>query len=97
LDVVTLEEERLAGGALALLAAVHEHDPLLGGRAQDRLLLVDLDLDAHRLETHDVLVTHGSIPREREEGRAALLSPASGLGVRLREPAGRSPAYVVGV
>ncbi len=58
LDVVTVEHEGLARGALALLAAVHEHDSLLGGGPQDRLILVDLDLDADRLESHDMLVGH---------------------------------------
>jgi hypothetical protein len=37
---------------------VHELDALLGGSAQDGLVLVDLDLDADRLEPDDVLVTH---------------------------------------
>jgi hypothetical protein len=61
LDVVTVEDERLAGGALAFLAAVHERDALLGGGAQHRLLLVDLDLDANRLESHDMLLAHISL------------------------------------
>ena len=58
LDVVALEDEGLAGGALPFLAAVHEHDALLGRGAQDVLILVDLDLDADRLETNDVLLAH---------------------------------------
>ena len=58
LDVVAVQDERLAGGALALLAAVHEHDALLGRGPQDGLVLGDLDLDAYRLEPHDVLVGH---------------------------------------
>ena len=37
---------------------MHELDALLGGGAQDGLVLVDLDLDADRLEPDDVLVTH---------------------------------------
>jgi hypothetical protein len=36
---------------------VHELDALLGGRAEDGLILVDLDLDADRLEPDDVLLT----------------------------------------
>ena len=66
LDVVAVEDERLAGRALAFLAAVHEHDSLLGRGAQDRLVLVDLDLDADRLESHDVLVGH-ELPHVRCE------------------------------
>ena len=58
LDVLAVEHERLAGRALPFLAAVHEHEALLERRAQDRLVLVDLDLDADRLEPHDVLVAH---------------------------------------
>ncbi len=65
LDVVAVEHERLAGGALPLLAAVHEHDALLGGGTQDRLVLVDLDLDADRLEPHDVLLTHDFLAQLR--------------------------------
>ena len=57
LHLIAVEQERLAGGALPLLAAVHEHDALLGRAAQDRLVLVDLDLDADRLEPDDVLLT----------------------------------------
>jgi hypothetical protein len=38
---------------------VHEHDPLLGRGSQDRLVLGYLDLDANRLEAHDVLVGQG--------------------------------------
>jgi len=37
---------------------VHEHDPLLGRGAQDRLILGHLDLDADRLEPDDMLVGH---------------------------------------
>jgi hypothetical protein len=40
---------------------VHEHDALLEGGAQDRLLLADLDLDADGLEAHNVLVAHDSL------------------------------------
>ncbi len=61
LDVLAVEEERLAGRALTFLAAVHEHDTLLEGRPQDRLILVRLDLDAYRLEPHDVLFAHDSL------------------------------------
>ena len=63
LDVLAVEDEGLARRALALLAAVHEHDSLLGRGAEDVLRLVDLDLDADRLETYDVLAVHGSLPR----------------------------------
>jgi len=38
---------------------VHEHDSLLGRGPQDRLGLVDLDLDADRLEPDCVLLRHG--------------------------------------
>jgi hypothetical protein len=58
LDVLAVQDEGLAGRALAFLAAVHERDALLGGRAQDGLVRVDLDLDADRLEPDVVLVPH---------------------------------------
>ena len=45
-----VEQERLARRALALLAAVHQHQPLPECSAQDRFVLVDLELDADRLE-----------------------------------------------
>jgi len=54
-----------AGGALALLAAVHEHDALLGSGSENRLLLVNLDLDAHRLEPDEMLVRHSCAPATR--------------------------------
>ena len=73
LDVVAVEHERLAGGALALLAAVHEHDSLLGRGPQDRLVLVDLDLDADRLEPHDMLVGHDPLAELRLAGRGQLV------------------------
>src|SRR5690242_5586546 len=61
LDILALEDERLAGGALPLLAAMHEHDSLLGRGPQDRLVLAHLDLDADRLEADDVLFAHGPL------------------------------------
>jgi hypothetical protein len=61
LDILTVEHERLAGGALPFLAAVHQHDALLEGGAQNRLLLADLDVDADGLEAHHVLVAHDSL------------------------------------
>src|SRR5580658_388545 len=60
LHVVAVEQERLAGRALPLLAAVHEHEALVEGGPQDRLLLIDLDLDANWLEPDDVLIAHPS-------------------------------------
>ena len=57
-DVVAVEDERLAGRALPFLAAVHEHDALLGGGAQDRLVLGDVDLDPDRFEPDAVLLCH---------------------------------------
>ncbi|MCO5555079.1 hypothetical protein L7F22_008619 [Adiantum nelumboides] len=62
LDVLALEHEGLAGRALALLAAVHELDALLGRGAKDVLVLVDLDLDADGLEPNDVFVAHECRP-----------------------------------
>jgi hypothetical protein len=62
LDLVAVEDERLAGGALPLLAAVHEHDPLLGRGPQNVLILRYLDLDADRLEADDVLFCHDPLP-----------------------------------
>jgi hypothetical protein len=58
LDVLALQHERLAGGALPLLAAVHELHTVLGGGPEDGLVLVDLDLDADRLEPDGVLPGH---------------------------------------
>jgi hypothetical protein len=58
LDVVAVEDEGFTRRALPLLAAVHEHDALLECAAEDRLVLVDLYLDADRLEPHDMLVGH---------------------------------------
>src|SRR4029077_16710482 len=77
LDGVAVEHERLAGRALSFLAAVHEHDALLEGGAQDRLFLADFDLDADGLEAHHVLVAHDSL------GGCVLTSP----GGRGRRPA----------
>ena len=37
---------------------MHEHDALTEGAVEDRLVLVDLDLDADRLEPMRVLLTH---------------------------------------
>jgi hypothetical protein len=37
---------------------VHELHTLLGGRSQNILVLVNLDLDTDRFETDDMLVTH---------------------------------------
>jgi len=58
LDVVPVKNERLARTALTFLAAVHEHDALLGRGPEDVLPLVDLDLDADRLEAHPMLLAH---------------------------------------
>ncbi len=57
IDIVAVEDEGFARGALTFLAAVHEHDSLLRGGAQDCLVLVDLDLDAHWLEAHQSLLS----------------------------------------
>src|SRR5262249_57654821 len=79
-DVLAVEQERLAGGALPFLAAVHQHDALLEGGAQDRLLLADLDLDADGLEAHHVLIAHDSLGWLRADltrwpRRAARMAP----------------------
>ena len=78
LDVLALEHERLAGGALAFLAAVHEHDALLGRGPQNRLILGDVDLDADGLEPHRVLVSH-LYPFARSLSQA-VLSPNAHSG-----------------
>src|SRR5262249_39226498 len=92
--VVALEQERLARGALPLLAPVHEHDPLLSRGAQDGLLLADLDLDADWLQPDDVLVAHPftssdtgapEIPESRREPSPAgppVRAPDRGLSPR---------------
>ena len=57
---LAVEQKRLAGRALALLAAVHEHQPLTEGAAENCLVLVDLELDADRLQPDVVLLSHKS-------------------------------------
>src|SRR3954452_16591917 len=62
---VAVEQEGLARRALALLAAVHEHDALAEGGVEDGLVLVGLHLDADRLEADCVGLPHGRLrPRE---------------------------------
>ena len=58
-----VEQERLAGRALPLLAAVHEHQALAEGCVEDRLVLVDLDLDVHRLKPDGELLPIDVAPR----------------------------------
>ena len=95
LDVLAVEHERLAGRALPLLAAVHEHDALLEGGAQDRLLLADLDLDADGLEAHHVLVAHDSLG-----GCAGVMGlgrpggPGDRAGLRAGRGTGRGPPRI---
>ncbi len=67
LDVLAVEDEGLAGRALAFLAAVHEHDSLLRRGTQDVLVLTDLDVDPDGLEVDDVAVGHG-LPRTLSDG-----------------------------
>ena len=55
---LAVQDERLARRALTLLAAVHEHDALPEGRVEDRLFLVDLDLDADGFETNGMRLAH---------------------------------------
>src|SRR5262249_10232268 len=62
---LAVQQERLAGRALTFLAAVHQHDALPEGGVEDRLVLVDLELDPHGLEARDVLLTHGDRPGAR--------------------------------
>ena len=80
LDVFPVEQEGLARGALAFLAAVHEHDSLLGRGPQDGLILGDIDLDAYRLEAHLVLICH-FCPLLSSPGRPRALG-LRGAGVR---------------
>ena len=54
-----VEQEGLAGCALPLLAAVHEHQALAECGVEDGLVLVGLHLDANRLETDGELLSHG--------------------------------------
>jgi hypothetical protein len=61
---------------------VHELDALLGGSAQDGLVLVDLDLDADRLEPDDVLVTHRWSSRARERAEVGRLRQGEGRSGR---------------
>src|SRR6202044_1679391 len=82
LNVLALEDERLARGALALLAAVHEHDALLGRGPQDRLILTDLDFDADRLKPYDVLVGHGPLADGGKSPRRSGWEGAAGPGLR---------------
>ena len=59
---LALQQERLAGRALAFLAAVHQHQSLAEGGVQDRLVLVGFDLDADRFKPHAVFVAHDRLP-----------------------------------
>jgi hypothetical protein len=56
---------------------VREHDALFESGTQDRLVFVDLDLDADRLEPDDVLFTHGYLA-ENFRGRDAAISEGKG-------------------
>ena len=47
-----VDQDRLAAGALAFLAAMRDGDPLAERRVQNRLVLFDLHLDANRLEAY---------------------------------------------
>src|SRR3954452_6584950 len=55
---VAVEQEGLARRALALLAPVHEHQPLPERGIEEGLVLVGLHLDADRLEPNGVLLAH---------------------------------------
>ena len=69
---VALEDEGLAGGALPFLTTVHQLHALLEGSTQDRLVLVDLDLDTHGLEANPVLVAHAGRSLHRGEENPSL-------------------------
>jgi hypothetical protein len=76
---LAVEQERLAGRALTLLAAVHEHEALPERAAQDRLVLVDFEFDAHRLQADVVGLSHSHSLDERRAGgeRRLTAAPAS--------------------
>ena len=78
---LAVEQERLARRALTLFASVHEHEPLLEGCVQDRLVLVDLDLETDWLEANGV----GSAQWLEAAGPPARLP----VVLRYAAPAGR--------
>ena len=79
---VAVQQEGLAGRALALLAAVHQHQALPEGGVEDGLVLVRLHLDADRLEPDGVLLAH--VPPWLAEGRVAAEPAAAGRRARSR-------------
>jgi len=85
---VAVEQERLAGRALPLLAAVHEHDALAESGGEDRLVLVDLHLDADGLQPRGVLLTHDRVLRRGRRRSARRLRRSETCSVSEREPAG---------
>ena len=98
---LAVEQERLAGRALALLAAVHQHQPLAEGAVQDGLVLVDFELDADRLESDLVGLAHecgAKTPKRRPVQDRSPLAAISRLGSRLfaRRTTGGAPPLVLG-
>ena len=59
---VALQHEGLARRALPFLAPVHQHDALPERRVENRLVLVGLDVDAHRFETNLMGLAHERTP-----------------------------------
>ena len=62
---LAVQQEGLARRALPLLAAVHQHQALAEGAVEDRLVLVDLEVDPDRLEPDRVLLAHGGSAQTR--------------------------------
>ena len=65
---LTVEQERFAGCALTLLAAVHQHQPLAEGAVQNGLVLVDFELDADRFQPDVEGLSHRRMPKGRQRG-----------------------------
>ena len=75
---LAVEQERLAGGALPLLAAVHQLQALPEGGVEDGLVLVDLEVDPDRLEPDVVLFTHLALASGSAMGAARATPPPAG-------------------
>src|SRR5439155_2970595 len=91
---LALDDERLAGRALTLLASVHEHYALPEGGLEDRFVLVGLNLEPYWLEPDGMSLGHPSQPRIRLGPHPAGPPPVGGPAgaPELRGPPSPRPA-----